>query len=89
MKLFPRCVLAIICLSGGPGRAAGIVPGVRPPQKPASITRPASKVRNITVVAIEGKIYPDVIRVRRGDLVRLTFKAKDGTYGVKIPAIWA
>lgn len=84
MKLFPRCVLAIICLLAGLAEA-GAVPGVRPPQKPASVTRPASKVRNITVVAIEGKIYPDVIRVRRGDLVRLTFKAKDGTYGVKIP----
>jgi len=88
MKLFPRCMLAIICLSAGLIEAgAGTVPGVRPPQKPASVTRPASKVRNITVVAIEGKIFPDVIRVRRGDLVRLTFKAKDGTYGVKIAAL--
>ena len=90
MKLVLRCLLAIFCLlllAGPAGTAAGSVTSVPPSQKPASFTRPASKVRNITVVAIEGKISPDVIRVRRGDLVRLTFKAKDGTYGVKIPAL--
>jgi heme/copper-type cytochrome/quinol oxidase subunit 2 len=86
MKLLPCCVLAIFCLSAGLA-GAGTAPGDHPAQKPASVTRSASKVRNITVVAIENKISPDVIRVRRGDLVRLTFKAKDGTYGVKIPAL--
>jgi len=39
------------------------------------------------VVAVEGKISPDIVRVHRGDLVRLTFKVKDGTYGVKIPSL--
>ncbi len=86
MKLLPCCVLAMVCLSTGMA-GASTVPGARPSQKPASVTRPESKVRNITVVAIEGKIYPDVIRLRRGDLVRLIFKAKDGTYGVRIPAL--
>ena len=88
MKLVPRCVLAILCLSACLAEpSAGMVSGARPSQKPASIARHASKVRNLTVVAIEGRISPDVIRVRRGDLVRLTFLAKDGTYGVRIPAL--
>ncbi len=85
MKVFPCCVLAIFCLSAG--MAAGAVQDEHRSQKPTKVTRSTSKVRNITVVAIENKISPDVIRVRRGDLVRLTFKAKDGTYGVKIPAL--
>ena len=79
---------AILCLLGGTLLAASLpCSAATPPQKAATLTRPASKIRNITVVAIEGKISPDIIRVRRGDLVRLTFIAKDGTYGVKIPAL--
>jgi heme/copper-type cytochrome/quinol oxidase subunit 2 len=88
MKFVVRCMLAILCLSAGLAESgAGPAPRPVPSQKPASLTRPASKVRDITVVAIEGKISPDVIKVRRGDLVRLTFVAKDGTYGVRIPAL--
>jgi len=88
MKSVARCMLAILCLSAGLAESGtGPAPRPAPSQKPASLTRPASKVRDITVVAIEGKISPDVIRVRRGDLVRLTFLAKDGTYGVRIPAL--
>jgi len=87
MKLVPRCLIAILSLSAALAVSGAAVSGARPAQKPASIPRHASKVRNITVVAIEGKISPDVIRVRRGDLVRLTFVAKDGTYGVRIPAL--
>ncbi|HEV8336406.1 MAG TPA: cupredoxin domain-containing protein [Candidatus Polarisedimenticolia bacterium] len=88
MKPTLRSVLALLCVSFGLGGAAATPsPGRSPQAKPASVTRPASKVKNITIVAIEGKLSPDVIRVRRGDLVRLTFKVKDGTYGVKIPAL--
>ena len=87
MKHPSRRILAILCLLAGTILAASRQGSAAAPQKPASLTRPASKIRNITVVAIEGKISPDIIRVRRGDLVRLTFMAKDGTYGVKIPAL--
>lgn len=88
MNHLPRRMLAVLCLLAGATLAAPRPSSAAaPPQKPASLTRPASKVKNITVVAIEGKISPDVIRVRRGDLVRLTFIAKDGTYGVNIPAL--
>ena len=55
----------------------------RKPVAPAS----APRFHKITIVAVEGKITPDVIRVRRGDLVRLTFLPKDGTYGVHIPVL--
>jgi len=88
MKHRSRTMIAILCLLAGTTLAAPRAgSAAAPPQKPASLTRPASKIRSITVVAIEGKISPDIIRVRRGDLVRLTFIAKDGTYGVKIPAL--
>jgi heme/copper-type cytochrome/quinol oxidase subunit 2 len=90
MKPSSRCLLATICLIAGTfltGAAPDGGTNGHPPQKRTSVDRPASKFRSITVVAIEGKMSPDVIRVRRGDLVRLTFVAKDGTYGVKIPAL--
>ena len=79
-------VMTVVCFSAGAALAAA-GPVHQPAQNSASVNRPAKKYRDITVVAIEGKITPDVIRVRRGDLVRLTFVAKDGTYGVKIPAL--
>lgn len=88
MKHSVLSVLGVMSLSVGlllAGGAAARKP--EPMQKPASVKSTASKVRNITIIAVEGKISPDVIRVRRGDLVRLTFKSKDGTYGVKIPAL--
>jgi len=88
MKKFVLPLVGALFLSVGLALA-----GSAPARSPQSMNRPtpsrtaSSKIRNITVVAIEGKITPDVIRVRRGDLVRLTFKAKDGTYGVKIPSL--
>lgn len=57
------------------------------PLNPIPVHASLSKVRDFTLVAIEGKLSPDVIRVKRGDLVRLRFKAKDGKYAVKIPAL--
>ena len=79
----PRMVLlgAALLTFGMAFAPAASQPGK--PVKPAS----APKFHKITVVAIEGKITPDVIRVRRGDLVRLTFLPKDGTYGVHIPVL--
>ena len=56
------------------------------PGKPV-VAASAPRFHKITVVAVEGKITPDVIRVRRGDLVRLTFLPRDGTYGVSIPVL--
>ncbi|HEU5182584.1 MAG TPA: cupredoxin domain-containing protein [Candidatus Polarisedimenticolia bacterium] len=56
------------------------------PGKPVAAAS-APRFHKITVVAVEGKITPDVIRVRRGDLVRLTFLPRDGTYGVSIPVL--
>jgi heme/copper-type cytochrome/quinol oxidase subunit 2 len=79
-------VLTVLFLSSGVILAGG-PPAARPTQVPANAGRPLKKYRDITVVAIEGKMNPDVVRVRRGDLVRLTFVAKDGTYGVKIAAL--
>lgn len=57
------------------------------PIDPIPLHASLSKVREFTLVAIEGKLTPNVIRVKKGDLVRLRFKAKDGNYGVKIPAL--
>ena len=75
--------LVILATSAFP---AGSAPAPAAPSR--SVARPAStKVKDFTIVAIEGRITPDVIRVRRGDLVRLTFKVKDGKYGVSIPAL--
>jgi heme/copper-type cytochrome/quinol oxidase subunit 2 len=56
------------------------------PQKPVAPAK-AHSFQKITIVAVEGKITPDVVRVHRGDLVRLTFLPKDGTYGVYIPVL--
>ena len=61
------------------------VPATHTVSRPAPA--PTSKVKSFTIVAVEGKITPDVVRVHRGDLVRLTFRAKDGTYGVHIPVL--
>ena len=70
------CLATVICTAGTP-----VTP--RRAVAPAS----AHRFQKITIVAVEGKITPDVIRVRRGDLVRLTFLPKDGTYGVSIPVL--
>jgi heme/copper-type cytochrome/quinol oxidase subunit 2 len=90
MKPLFRLLLPALCLVAGmriAGASPASSPSPRPAQKPATLTRPASKYRSFTVVAIEGQMSPDIIRVRRGDLVRMTFIAKDGTYGVKIAAL--
>lgn len=64
----------------------GLATAAPPTGKPVAAAS-APRFHKITVVAVEGKITPDVIRVRRGDLVRLTFLPKDGTYGVHIPVL--
>ena len=87
MKRSVFCVLGVMLLSAGLALAEGTTKHpTKSSAKTAHAKRTSNKVRNITVVAIEGKITPSVIRVRRGDLVRLTFKAKDGKYGIRIPA---
>ena len=63
-----------------------LAPASAQPGKPVAAAS-APRFHKITVVAVEGKITPDVIRVRRGELVRLTFLPKDGTYGVHIPVL--
>jgi len=75
-------LMTTLCLAGSPATRTSPTT-----QKGASIRTSASRIRDITVVAVEGKISPDIVRVHRGDLVRLTFKAKDGTYGVSIPSL--
>jgi heme/copper-type cytochrome/quinol oxidase subunit 2 len=82
MKRFLIVSLAVTLLGAGVLRAGA---AASPASRPAPSA--ASKVKSFTIVAVEGKITPDVVRVRRGDLVRLTFRAKDGTYGVHIPVL--
>lgn len=43
------------------------------------------EVRKFHVTAVEGKIAPDTLRVKKGERVRITFVSKDGTYGIKFP----
>src|SRR5690348_6599210 len=62
---------------------AGAAPAPQKSVSPAT----AHSFHKITIVAVEGKITPDVVRIHRGDLVRLTFLPKDGTYGVYIPVL--
>jgi len=66
---------------------AGPVLAGTPQGRPIAAPATAHTFHKVTIVAVEGKITPDVIRVRRGDLVRLTFLPKDGTYGVYIPVL--
>lgn len=88
MKQRLLCLMVTLSLTTMMSLAGGPKPRTPPTtQRNASIHTSASRIREITVVAVEGKISPDVVRVHRGDLVRLTFKAKDGTYGVKIPSL--
>jgi len=82
MKRVALALFGALCLSAG-FAPAGSAPAARKSVAPAT----AHKFHKITIVAVEGTITPDVVRVRRGDLVRLTFLAKDGTYGVYIPVL--
>jgi heme/copper-type cytochrome/quinol oxidase subunit 2 len=40
-------------------------------------------LKKFHITASEGKIAPDTIRVKRGQMVKITFVSKDGKYGVK------
>ena len=82
MRKVPLALFGALVLSAG-FALAGAAPAARKPVAPAT----AHSFHKITIVAVEGTITPDVVRVRRGDLVRLTFLAKDGTYGVYIPVL--
>jgi heme/copper-type cytochrome/quinol oxidase subunit 2 len=82
MKKIPLAMLGALCLTAGL-TLAGTKPAARKPVTPAA----AHSFHKITIVAVDGKITPDVVRVRRGDLVRLTFLSKDATYGVYIPVL--
>ena len=64
-----------------------LVAGTAPASRKLAAPATAHSFHKITIVAVEGKITPDVIRVHRGDLVRLTFQPKDGTYEVYIPVL--
>jgi heme/copper-type cytochrome/quinol oxidase subunit 2 len=82
MKRFPLALFGAFVLTAGI-ISAGTAPTARKPVAPAM----AHSFHKVTIVAVEGKLTPDVVRVRRGDLVRLTFLPKDGTYGVYIPVL--
>jgi len=41
------------------------------------------QVRKYQITASDGGIIPGHIRVKRGDIVRLTFVSKDDTYGIR------
>jgi heme/copper-type cytochrome/quinol oxidase subunit 2 len=82
MKRVPLALFGALVLFAG-FALAGAAPAARKPVSPAT----AHSFHKVTIVAVEGTITPDVVRVRRGDLVRLTFLAKDGTYGVYIPVL--
>ena len=58
-----------------------------PARRQVATPATAHTFHKVTIVAVEGKLTPDVVRVRRGDLVRLTFLPKDGTYSVYIPVL--
>jgi heme/copper-type cytochrome/quinol oxidase subunit 2 len=49
---------------------------------PAKAVGPES-VKKFHITASEGKIAPDTIRVKRGQMVKITFVSRDGKYGVK------
>ena len=82
MKLPLIALLGVACLTTSMSLA---VAAPSTPNRVAPAT--ARKFHKVTIVAVEGKISPDIVRVRRGDLVRLTFQPKDGTYGVYIPVL--
>ena len=88
MKHTKVSLLGVLFLAGGLALAGG-APSARKPSPPQKSVSPATahSFHKITIVAVEGKITPDVVRVHRGDLVRLTFLPKDGTYGVYIPVL--
>ncbi len=44
------------------------------------------RMAEFRITAMDGKITPDTLRVKKGDRVRLTVVSKDATYGVKIKA---
>jgi len=81
MRRIPNLLLGAAFLIAGTAFAGS------PAKRPAATPAVAHTFQKITIVAIEGKLTPDVVRVRRGDLVRLTFLPKDGTYGVYIPVL--
>jgi heme/copper-type cytochrome/quinol oxidase subunit 2 len=55
----------------------------RPAAAPAAAVASTGQVRKYQITAAEGDIIPGHIRVKRGDIVRLTFVSKDDTYGIR------
>jgi heme/copper-type cytochrome/quinol oxidase subunit 2 len=56
----------------------------RPPAAaPAAAVAGTGQVRKYSITAAEGGIIPGHIRVKRGDIVRITFVSKDDTYGIR------
>lgn len=43
----------------------------------------SAQVKKFHITASEGRIAPDTLRVKRGQMVKITFISKDGNYGVK------
>ena len=78
----------LLVLAGTACMVSGLALASTQPAPPKSVApATARRFHKITIIAVEGKITPDVIRVHRGDLVRLTFQPKDGTYAVYIPIL--
>ena len=50
---------------------------------PAAAVASTGPTRKYQITAAEGGIIPGHIRVKRGDIVRLTFLSKDDTYGIR------
>lgn len=50
---------------------------------PARAVTPG-QLKKFHITASEGRIAPNVVRVRKGESVQIVFVSKDGNYGIKI-----
>jgi len=80
-----RLVVPVIVLAFAVAAAPA---GDQADQRGRSSTVPAKSVapgtvKKFHITASEGKIAPDTLRVKRGQMVKITFVSKDATYGVK------
>lgn len=73
--------LGVMALAAGPGIAAP--PDAKQPRAPVAPARSNAQVRHFSITASDGGIIPGHVRIRLGETIRLTFKSRDDTYGIR------
>lgn len=76
---FLELILATALMAGCTGNAAS-------PDGESTLQKEDGRIVEVTVTAKSWEFNPNVITVKKGDTVRLTLSASDGTHGFSLPA---